>query len=95
MLSQKCDSLPHTWRLVNLINDPSDNLISHCYDNIYIYISIFRTVPLATLSSKKERSRDVDLTWTPKNVAVLRNVNFTVEFMDTMLVATPEKSSPA
>lgn len=91
VLSQKCDSLPHTWRLVNLINDPSNNLISHCYDNI----SIFRTVPLATLSSKKERSRDVDLTWTPKNVAVLRNVKFTVEFMDTMLVATPEKSSPA
>ena len=41
------------------------------------------------------RSRGVEVTWTPKNVAVLRKVNFTEEFMDTKLVATPDISAPA
>lgn len=35
------------------------------------------------------------MTCTPKNVAVFRNVSLTVEFMDTMSVATPVESEPA
>ncbi len=53
------------------------------------------TVPEATVSWEYVRSKGVDVTWTPKNVAVLRNVSFTVEFVDTIAVATPEPSAPA
>lgn len=53
------------------------------------------TVPVATVSCENDRSSGVDVTCTPKNVAVLRNVSFTVQFIDTISVATPEKSAPA
>lgn len=53
------------------------------------------TIPVATLSWEKERCRGVDVTWSPKNVAVLRNLNFTMVFTETISVGTPEESTPA
>lgn len=35
------------------------------------------------------------MTWTPKNVPVLRYVNFTEEFTEIISVATPVESEPA
>lgn len=40
-------------------------------------------------------STGVDETWTPKNVAVLRKMSFTVEFIEIISVATPVLSEPA
>lgn len=53
------------------------------------------TSPFAIVSREKERSRGIDSTWTPKNVAMFLNVNVTVEFKEIMSVGTPVESVPA
>lgn len=53
------------------------------------------TEPVPNGISEYDRWTGVEVTWTPKNEAVLRNVSLTVEFVETISVATPVESEPA
>lgn len=74
--------------------------LNYIYEELYNYQkkrkeAVMLTVPLAIVSFEKERSNGVNVTWTPKNVPLLRKTSFTVEFIVTISVLTPDPSDPA
>lgn len=81
-------------RLIKLFHLQNQNSINLSCSN-FGWGLLGLTLPEPTVIWEKERSIGVDVTWRPKNVAVLRKVNLTVAFVVTISVATPVESDPA